>query len=145
MIMSRATNLGKVGNGTAVTHLFSVPTTSGRRCLLIESGASTSSSCLDSPSLFTQRPVAYLVETNGGPNVADVKSETVVGVAAHDVDALEVKLSSGDTHTLTLTRTHAFEYSEPHATIHAGDLPTKLVVLRRGVAIGSYPLTSFGK
>lgn len=141
MIMSRATSLGMVGEGATETHLLSVPTTTGQRCLLIERGKATASSCLNGSSLFTQRPVAYLVQSTGGRKATSIQSESVVGVASRDVDALEVKLLSGKTHRLTVTSRHTFEYSEPVATIHARDLLARLVVLHRGAVVGSFPLT----
>lgn len=141
MIMSRASDLGLVGAGAIKTHLLSVPTTNGQHCLLAERGKATASSCLNGGSLFTQRPVAYLVQTVGGLKPSRIRSERVVGVVSRDIDALELKLSSGKTHMLTLTSRRAFEYSEPVATIHEGDQLARLVVLRHGVVVGTFPLT----
>lgn len=142
MIMSKATDLGTIGSGTAAVHLLTAPTSRGGSCLVDEGSASVGpgSSCLDTPSLFTLRPVAYLVESSGGPDPANVEYLRVVGVVKPGVDALVVQLSSGANEPVTITSTGAFAYEEPLATIHAGDLASELLVYSGGKVVGTFPL-----
>src|SRR5579871_484894 len=54
MLMSRATDLGTVGTGSAAVHLSSVPTSSGGSCLVATTtDGGAGGSCLATPSLFT--------------------------------------------------------------------------------------------
>jgi hypothetical protein len=141
MLMSEATNLGTVGTGTASVQLTSVPTSSGGSCLVAENAdGGQGGSCLDTPSLFTSRPVAFLEESDGGPDPASINYVRVVGVVKPGVDSVGVQLSSGTTESIAVTSAGAFEYEEPVSSIHAGDLPAKLIVHQGGEAVGTYAL-----
>lgn len=140
MMMSKATDHGVVGRGASAVHLTTAPTSSGGSCLLSDSAAGPAAMCLDSPTLFAQRPVAYLVQSDGGPTPANIQYLRVVGVVGARVDAVAVVLTSGTTQSLVISSKRAFGYEAPLDRIHAGDLPTKLIAYQDGTAIETFPL-----
>lgn len=131
MLMSQATDLGTVGSGSAAVHLISVPTSKGGSCLVATTtDGGAGGSCLGTPSLFTDRPVAFIEESDGGPAPANINYLRIVGVVQPGVTAVQVQLASGTTEAVSLSSTGAFDYEEALSTIHAGDLPSALVVDR---------------
>lgn len=142
MILSKEADLGTVGSGATAVHLLSVPTSSGGSCLVAEKpDGSVGVSCLDTPSLFTNAPVAYLELSEGGPDPATVKYDRVVGVAEPGVSAVDVQLSSGTTATANVTSTRAFEYDVPLTSVRAGAHPSKLVVHKGDQVAGTLALS----
>lgn len=141
MVMSQATDLGTVGAGSAAVDLLTAPTANGGSCLISESSAGPSGSCLDTPSLFTQKPVAYLVLSDGGPDQADINYIRIVGVVEPSVNSVEVELSSGTKQQVAIASTGAFEYDTPLADIRAGITPSTLIVSRGGDVLGTYPVS----
>jgi hypothetical protein len=142
MIMSQATDLGSVGAGSATEHLITAPTSSGGSCLVAQSADDgPSGSCLDTPSLFTDRPLAYLVQSDGGPDPTGINYLRVVGAAAPNVDGIVIELSSGDKEALSISSAGAFEYDEPLSRIHAGDRPSTLIASHGGAVIGTFPVS----
>jgi hypothetical protein len=127
MLMSKTTDLGTLGKSNAV-HLLSVPTSSGGSCLISETAdGHQGTSCVDTP-LFAKEPIAWLEESDGGPDPATINYMRVVGVVKPGVDAVDVQLESGAIDAVSLTSRGAFDYEEPLSTIHAGDLPATLIV-----------------
>jgi hypothetical protein len=142
MIMSKKADLGTVGSGATAVHLLSVPTSRGGSCLVAENpDGSIGVSCLDTPSLFTNAPVAYLELSDGGPDPATIKYDRIVGVAKPGVSAVEVQLSSGKTAAASVISTGAFDYEVPLSTVHAGSHPSKLIAHEGGQVAGTIALS----
>jgi hypothetical protein len=134
MLMSHATDLGTVGVGAAVEHLSSVPTSRGGSCFVATSAnGAAGGSCLGTPSLFTDRPVAFIEQSDGGPAPGNISSLRIVGVVQPGVDGVQIQLSSGATESVSLSSTGTFEYEEALNTVHGGDLPAALLI-HRGAA-----------
>lgn len=141
MDMSRATDRGHFGSGTDAVHLVTAPTNAAQSCLLSDSPGGPASSCLSGGDLFAQHKVVYLVQSDGGPDPSKLKYLRVVGVAASDVDSLQVIFKSGATHRVDLNVSHAFDYEAPLGTIRSGDVLTTLVAYSNGTTVGTFPLS----
>jgi hypothetical protein len=141
--MTKAEDLGTFGTGpTTAVNLFRAPEAAANKECFVSNSAEVgpASTCL-AGGLFSSLKVAYLVQSDGGPNAAKLNYLHVVGVVAPGVDQLQITDSSGSIHAVGLNAHGAFVYSSPLTAVHGGIVPKTLVVLAKGMPIATYPLS----
>lgn len=97
-------------------------------------------SCLRG-GLFADKPVAYLVWSDGGPAIRDIREAHVAGLVSPEVDHMELLATDGTSVTVPLTGQRAFFYTVPQAELRQGIAPvTLLAVGADGQPLESIPV-----
>ena len=110
--------------GERSLRLYSVETRNGRSCLVdVDSSVGQSAGCLEG-GLFGARRAAFSVNTQGGPDRFD--ELYLVGVAAPDIEAVDLVQTNGSLVRLELNPQRAFLFLSRSADLEARIYPTAL-------------------
>lgn len=106
--------------------LHTVETARGETCLIDEEeGVGLGSTCLEN-GLFAKRPVAFSINSNGGPG--RVRDLYLVGLAAPSVGSVVVRRTDGSSVELELGRRNAFLYQASAVDLEQELVPSAIEV-----------------